>query len=53
MHSRTSDSDDEDLKSRASHYLNNPGSYVYDLRVRRCRSGGRKVLILLEIDDEM
>jgi len=53
MHSGMSDSDDEDRKRRASHYLNNPGSYVDELRVWDRRSGGRRVLILLEIDDTM
>jgi len=47
------DSDDEDLKRLASQYLENPGAYVKDFRVRRRHSGGRKVLILFEIDDEM
>jgi len=53
MHSRMTDSDDEDLKRLASQYLDNPGSYVKDFRAQRRRSGGRKVLIVLEIDDEM
>jgi len=48
-----SDLDHEDLKSLAGQYLDNPGSYVKDFRARRRRSGGRKVLIVLEIDDEM
>ena len=44
----------EDLKKNlASHYLHNPGSRVNDLRTRRSRSGAVKVLILLEIDDDM
>jgi len=50
VHSRMSDGEDEDLKRLASQYLNNPGSYVDDFRVRR-HSGGRKVLIVLEIED--
>jgi len=45
------DDEDGDLKRLASQYLNSPGSYVNDFRVRRRRSGGRKVMILLEIDD--
>jgi len=53
MHPRMSDSDDEDLKRRARHYLNNPGSYVDELRVWHRCSGGRRVLILLEIDDTL
>ena len=44
-------SDDEDLKRLASQYLNNPDSYVNDLHVSRGRSGGRKISIMLEIDD--
>ena len=40
-------------KNLASHYLHNPGSRVNDLRMRRSRSGTVKVLIVLEIDDEM
>jgi hypothetical protein len=40
-------------KNLASHYLHNPGSRVNDLRMRRSRSGAVKVLILLEIDDDM
>lgn len=40
-------------KDLASHYLHNPGSRVGDLRTRRSRSGAVKVLILLEIDDDM
>jgi hypothetical protein len=40
-------------KNLAGHYLHNPGSRVNDLRMRRSRSGTVKVLILLEIDDEM
>jgi hypothetical protein len=40
-------------KDLASHYLHNPGSRVSDLRTRRSRSGAVKVLILLEIDDDM
>jgi len=43
--------DDEGLKRLASQYLNNPGSYVNDLHVSRGRSGGRKIVIMLEIDD--
>ncbi|KAI0281415.1 hypothetical protein BGY98DRAFT_958881 [Russula aff. rugulosa BPL654] len=40
-------------KNLASHYLHNPDSRVNDLRMRRSRSGAVKVLILLEIDDDM
>ena len=40
-------------KNLASRYLLNPGSRVNDLRTRRSRSGTVKVLILLEVDDEM
>ena len=40
-------------KNLASHYLHNPGSRVNDLRMRRSRSGAVKVLILLEIDNDM
>lgn len=40
-------------KNLASHYLYHPGSRVSDLRTRRSRSGAVKVLILLEIDDDM
>ena len=40
----------EDLKRIASHYLQNPDSHVDKLRMRRSRTGGFKVLILLEID---
>ena len=44
----------EDLKKNlASHYLHNPGSRINDLRTRRSRSGAVRVLILLEIDDDM
>jgi hypothetical protein len=43
----------EDLKNVANHYLNNPGSHVDTLRMRRSRSGTVKVLILLEIVDTM
>ena len=43
----------EELKNIASHYLRNPGSHVDKLRMKRCRSGAVKVLILLEIDDTM
>jgi len=43
--------DDEDLKRLVSQYLNDPGSYVNDLHVSRGRSGGRKISIILEIDD--
>jgi len=51
VRSRMWDDEDGDLKRLASQYLNSPGSYVNDFRVRRRRSGGRKVMILLEIDD--
>ncbi len=40
-------------KDLAGHYLHNPGSRVKDLRTRRSRSGAVKVLILLEVDDDM
>jgi hypothetical protein len=40
----------EDLKRLATHYINNPDSHVDKLRMRRRRSGGFKVLIMLEID---
>ncbi|KAH9989799.1 hypothetical protein BJV77DRAFT_670965 [Russula vinacea] len=43
----------EGLKSVANLYLNNPGSHIGKLRMRRSRSGTVKVLILLEIDDTM
>ena len=47
-------SDTENLKKNlASHYLHKPGSRANDLRMRRSRSGAVKVLILLEIDDDM
>jgi hypothetical protein len=39
----------EDLKYVASRCLNNPGSHVAKLRVRRSRSGAEKVLISLDI----
>ncbi|KAI0301968.1 hypothetical protein BC826DRAFT_986367 [Russula brevipes] len=41
----------EDLKRLAGHYLHSPGSQVDKLRMRRSRSGGLKVLIMLEIGD--
>ena len=41
----------EDLKRLASQYLSSPGSHVDRLRMRRSRSGGLKVLILLEVED--
>jgi len=41
----------KDLKDLASQYLHSPGSQVETLRMRRSRSGGFKVLILLDIDD--
>ncbi|KAH9964133.1 hypothetical protein BC827DRAFT_1154125 [Russula dissimulans] len=44
-------SDNEALKRLASQYLNNPGSYVSDLHVSHGCSGGRKISIILEIDD--
>jgi len=53
VRSRMWDDEDEDFKRLASQYLNNPDSYVNHIRVRRRRSGGRKILISLEIDDEM
>lgn len=39
-----------DLKDLANHYLQNPGSQVETFRMRR-RSGGFKLLILLDIED--
>jgi len=51
VRSRILDGESEDLKRLASQYLNNPRSYFNDFRVRRRLSGGREVLILLEIDD--
>lgn len=51
LHSRISAA--EDLKHLASQYLLRPGSHVDKLRMRRSRSGGFKVLILLEVEDEM
>jgi len=41
----------EDLKRLASQYLSRPGSHVDKLRMKRSRSGGLKVLILLEVED--
>ncbi len=41
----------EDVKRLASQYLLSPGSHVDKLRVRRSRSGGFKVLILLKIEE--
>jgi hypothetical protein len=41
----------EDLKRLAGQYLNNSGSHVVKLRMKLNRSGGFKVLILLEVDD--
>jgi len=46
-------SDDEDLKRLASRYLNYHGAHVENLLVRRRVPGGRRVLIVLEIDDTM
>jgi len=46
-------SDDEDLKRLASRYLNNRGAHVDELLVRRRLQGGRRVLISLEIDDNL
>jgi len=46
-------SDDEDLKRLAKRYLNNRRAHVDKLLVRRRFQGGRRVLILLEIDDIM
>ena len=40
-------------KNLASHYIHNPSSRVSDIRTRRSRSGAVKVLILLEIDNDM
>jgi len=53
VRSRMWDDEDENLKCLASRYLNNPqaGSYVNEFRVRRRRSGGRKVSITFEIND--
>jgi len=45
------DDEDEDLKRLASQYLRNPRSNVNHLHVSRGRSGGRKISIVLEIDD--
>jgi len=50
VRSRMWDDEDGDLKRLASRYLNNPSSYVNEFRIRRRRSGGRKVSIMLEID---
>ena len=50
LHSRISAA--EDLKYLASQYLFRPGSHVDKLRMRRSRSGGFKVLILLEVEPE-
>jgi len=44
-------SDNEGLKRMISQYLNNPGSHVNDLHVSPGRFGGRKISIILEIDD--
>jgi len=49
--SRLWDEEDEDLKHLASQYLNSPASYVRDIRMRRHRFGGRKISIILEVDD--
>jgi len=46
-------SDDEDLKRLASRYLNDHGTHVDKLLVRRRFLSGRRVLILLEIDNAM
>ena len=40
-------------KNLASHYLHNPRSRVNDLRTKRSQSGSVKVLIVLEIDDDI
>ena len=40
-------------KDLASHYLHNPGSRVNDLSTTRSQSGAVRLLILLEIDDDM
>jgi len=53
VHSGTMSVTENLKKNLASHYLHNPGSRVNDLRTRRSRSGTVKVLILLEIDDDM
>jgi len=46
-------SDDEELKRLAKRYLNNRRAHVDKLLVRRRFGGGRRVLIVLEIDDAM
>jgi len=43
----------DDLKHLAYHYLSSPRSHIEKLRVRQRRTGGSKVLIVLEIDDIM
>ncbi|KAH9960951.1 hypothetical protein BJV74DRAFT_871963 [Russula compacta] len=51
IHSGMSATEDLNLKRLASHYLHSHGSYINKFRTRRSRSGGYKVLIVLEIDD--
>jgi len=51
VHSRIQDG--EDLKRLAKRYLNDHGTHVDKFVVRRRFPGGRRVLILLEIDDVM
>jgi hypothetical protein len=46
-------SPDEDIKRLASQYLHSPDAHVDKLRVKRSRSGGFKVMIILEINDIM
>jgi hypothetical protein len=45
-------SPNKDIKDLASHYLHNTSSQVETFRMRR-RSGGFKVLILLDVDGTM
>ena len=51
IQSGMSATEDLNLKRLASHYLHSHGSQINKLRTRRSRSGGYKVLIVLEIDD--
>jgi hypothetical protein len=44
-------STEEDIRRLACQYLQNPSAHVDKLRMRRSRSGGFKVMILLEIED--
>jgi len=50
---RSGISDDGDLKRLARRYLNNHGAHVDKFLVRRRFGGGRRVLIVLEMDDPM